>query len=317
MRWGFVGWTALLQLVAVEVVAQTPTVRVARYRGDKQCAISYTFDDGLRDQYTLAAPQLEKLGWRGTFTINGRKIDVAMTKGDTTRFYWQEARDLARRGHEISNHGWEHKKMTRLTPERIRQEIERNDSAIMHHVGKHPRSFCYPYNSKDTLVRRMAEQGRVTSRMYQVAIGRASSQQKMTRWVDRTIAERGWGIGMTHGILSGYDAFKSYADYEQHLQYTKSREAQIWVAPLAEVAAYLAEQEQVTFDRHDKGKQLVLTPHLALDKELYDVPLTLVIEGVNRIKQVRQGKKKLHIQPYGTAFLVEIDPHGRAITIRY
>ena len=36
------------------------SIYVARYKGDKACAISYTFDDGLAEQYTLAAPQLEK-----------------------------------------------------------------------------------------------------------------------------------------------------------------------------------------------------------------------------------------------------------------
>ena len=34
------------------------SIYVARYKGDKACAISYTFDDGLAEQYTLAAPQL-------------------------------------------------------------------------------------------------------------------------------------------------------------------------------------------------------------------------------------------------------------------
>lgn len=42
-------------------------VYVARYKQDKACAISYTFDDGLAEHYTLVAPQLEKRGFRGTF----------------------------------------------------------------------------------------------------------------------------------------------------------------------------------------------------------------------------------------------------------
>ena len=33
-------------------------VSVAKYRHDKVCAISYTFDDGLAEHYTLAAPPL-------------------------------------------------------------------------------------------------------------------------------------------------------------------------------------------------------------------------------------------------------------------
>jgi peptidoglycan/xylan/chitin deacetylase (PgdA/CDA1 family) len=51
------------------------SIYVARYKGDKACAISYTFDDGLAEQYTLAAPQLEKRGFRGTFCVNGAKVN--------------------------------------------------------------------------------------------------------------------------------------------------------------------------------------------------------------------------------------------------
>lgn len=59
------------------LVTQEPStpVTIARYKGDKFCAISYTFDDGLKEHYTHAAPQLEKRGFRGTFWINGAKIN--------------------------------------------------------------------------------------------------------------------------------------------------------------------------------------------------------------------------------------------------
>ena len=53
------------------------SIYVARYKGDKACAISYTFDDGLAEQYTLAAPQLEKRGFRGTFCVNGAKVNTS------------------------------------------------------------------------------------------------------------------------------------------------------------------------------------------------------------------------------------------------
>lgn len=36
------------------------TLAIAPYKGDKACAISYTFDDGLAEQYSLVAPQFEK-----------------------------------------------------------------------------------------------------------------------------------------------------------------------------------------------------------------------------------------------------------------
>ena len=41
-------------------------VYVASYQHDKACAITYTFDDGLIEHYTLVAPELEKRGFRGS-----------------------------------------------------------------------------------------------------------------------------------------------------------------------------------------------------------------------------------------------------------
>ena len=61
-------------------------VSVARYRHDKVRAISYTFDDGLAEALYTVAPQLEQRGFRGTFFINGSKVnkDERHIK-DTTR----------------------------------------------------------------------------------------------------------------------------------------------------------------------------------------------------------------------------------------
>ena len=64
-------YLALVLSGAVHAVGQE--VYVARYKGDKACAISYTFDDGLAEHYTLVAPQLERRGFRGTFFINGSR----------------------------------------------------------------------------------------------------------------------------------------------------------------------------------------------------------------------------------------------------
>ena len=63
--------------IAMEAVAKVvpelaPYVRhhdsevyVADYKDDKQCAVSYTFDDGLEEHYTLVFPEMEKVGFKG------------------------------------------------------------------------------------------------------------------------------------------------------------------------------------------------------------------------------------------------------------
>ena len=59
-----------LSCAASSQAAETaPVARIAKFDGDRAAAISYTFDDGLRDQYTLAVPMLNEVGFKGTFFI--------------------------------------------------------------------------------------------------------------------------------------------------------------------------------------------------------------------------------------------------------
>ena len=65
-----------------------------------QCAISLTFDDGMRSQLDVAVPRLEERGFCGTFYVNPR--------GDA----WLEAlvpwQSVQAAGHEIGNHTMAH-----------------------------------------------------------------------------------------------------------------------------------------------------------------------------------------------------------------
>lgn len=105
--------------------------KVAKYKGDKSAAISYTFDDGLVEHYTLVAPHLEKLNFRGTFWINGSRVNEnAQLVKDSTRVTWGQLKEMSDKGHEISNHGWAHKNFSKFPIEEIRLDIQKNDSAI-------------------------------------------------------------------------------------------------------------------------------------------------------------------------------------------
>lgn len=48
---------------------------------------------------------------------------------------------------------------------------------------------------------------RVGTRIRQIDIGSRRNARWLTQWTDSLIANRLWGVGMTHGIVTGYDAF--------------------------------------------------------------------------------------------------------------
>ena len=73
-------------MVATSCAAERWQVSVAKYKDDKTCAISYTFDDGLKEHYTMVGPEFEKRGMRATFFINGNSINKDEAHiTDTTR----------------------------------------------------------------------------------------------------------------------------------------------------------------------------------------------------------------------------------------
>jgi hypothetical protein len=90
-------------------------VRIARFADDRPAAISYTFDDNLREQYTVALPMLNEVGFKGTFFViagktaetpeEGAKKQVdPNVRGKWGGISWPELKKMADEGQEIGSH---------------------------------------------------------------------------------------------------------------------------------------------------------------------------------------------------------------------
>ena len=305
--------SAICILLTLSVEAQEVKVSVADYKDGKDCATSFTFDDGNKDNFTIAAPELEKRGWRGTFWLNGAKMSGEV-KAKKTTMTWDDARALHQRGHEISNHGWNHKKLTKIPFEAAVREVEKNDSAIFANVGVRPTTFCYAYNAKNPEIVAMVMKGRVGSRTRQYAFGECSSDVQLRQRMDKAVVSRDWAVWMTHGITRGYDHFTDPSRYTSFLDYVKEREDRIWVGTFREVAAYIAERDDVKLDREVRGRKLYVTPSLDLDPMLYDMPLTMIVEDATKVK-ARQGGKRLEVKCRDGRHYFDFNPYGGPIIL--
>ena len=292
-------------------------VSVAKYRHDKVCAISYTFDDGLAEHYTLAAPQLEQRGFRGTFFINGSKVnkDERHIK-DTTRVTWPQLKEMAEKGHEISNHGWAHRNFAKFPFEVLKEDILKNDSAIYAHVGVMPRTYAYPNNTKQGEAMAFVARNRVGTRLKQRSVGSKRTARDLEKWMETLIKTGDWGVGMTHGLTYGYDAFGYPQRLWEHWEQVKANEDKIWVGTFHEVVSYLKEREAIRLTVTEKKNKLHVVPELPLDKELFTEPLTMVVEGGTMKKvSARQGKKKLSVQLRSDKAFFDFDPFGGEIIV--
>lgn len=291
-------------------------VYVAKYKHDKECAISYTFDDGLVEHYTVVFPELEKRGFNGTFWICGYYTEQGMS-AKVPRMTWSQLKKMSDKGHEISNHSWSHKKMSRLPLGQIKEEIEKNDSAIYANIGTIPVTYCYPYNYKPDTIFQVASLNRVATRVKQFSIGGwKSSPERLTIWLESLLKNRDWGVSMTHGINYGYDAFKSPELFWEHLDKVKSMEEKIWVGTFREVASYIKEREKIQLRVSDEKDGLVITPELKLDKKLFTESLTMVVKGQKtKGVSVIQDRKQLPANVLGDKIIFDFNPYNGPIKV--
>ena len=299
--------------VCLSANSQETKVSVSRFKDGKACASSFTFDDGTRDNYTIAAPELERLGWRGTFWLNCSKLQGEI-HGKPNKMTWDDVCDLHARGHEVSNHGWEHKNLKNISYEEAVAEIHKNDSALFAHTGVMPTTFCYPYNAKNDEIVALASKGRVGTRTFQFSFGQRSNDEKSRTRIENAIKDGTWAVWMTHGITEGYDYFEDQSRFFSFLQYVKEREAHIWVATFREVAAYIAERDAVQLSEQKKGKNIYVVPSCDLDPSLYDMPLTMCVAGETRVRVWQDGHRLPVLTKDGNSYF-DFNPYGGRIRV--
>ena len=100
--------------------------------------ISLTFDDGPNSSTTpVVLDLLKKYNAKATFFVIGQNIE-----GNE----WILQRMKAE-GHEIANHTWSHPNLTKLSPDTIRQEVEKTQVTIEKAVGQRSRLVRPPYGA--------------------------------------------------------------------------------------------------------------------------------------------------------------------------
>ncbi len=292
------------------------SIRIADYKDGRTCAVSLTFDDGMKEHYTIVAPELEKRGFRGTFWLCGAWIP-AEAHHDTTHITWAEAAEMAGKGHEMSNHAWSHPNLTTLSEEELRTEITRNDKAIQDNIGIKPTTFCFPYNAFNEEIIAIAMEGRVGARLKEFWLGgQHSPKEYLEKQISDALESGSWITGMTHGINYGYDCYENPAEFTDFLDYLKSLEGDIWIAPFREVAVYRKAASETSLKIETSGRVITVTPALNLDPDLYQGPLTLEMTAEGKGVKAEQDGKVLEATVRGDKITLDFNPFGGAVTIR-
>jgi peptidoglycan/xylan/chitin deacetylase (PgdA/CDA1 family) len=348
MKW----LTAVLVLAWVAVSgsraqSQSPSVTIARWPGDRVAAISLTFDDAMKTQLDNVGPILKKHHLTGTFFVTTGKSDWSDRKKE-----WQQ---LAADGNEIGNHTVNHPCLLKeivphsqsYTPEMMEAEVKGAAEEIAKTIPSHRGlTFAYPcgnmsFGPTQDRTRNQALFVTYVSRYSFAARGYGAggpeSPEEMNilaipdlgptvgkdfssllEMAKPAISGKNWGVFCFHGVGGEWLSIKTgtldeLAGYfEQH--------PEIWTAPLGDVVRYIQERDalQSKIKQYDDGSFDVLLSW-PLEKQVYDLPLTLRIEMPSEWKTASatvNGKPLTTLfrhEDKGQIVLVNIGPATEAV----
>lgn len=137
-------YIAVNELLVNEAFKEEPVEEPKPQEQEERKQIVLTFDDGPNDKSTVdILAILQKYDVKATFFVLGQN---AVKHPNIVKMMHEQ-------GHEIANHSWSHKNLTKLTPAQMHAEMDRTSNAIFEAIGAYPTAYRPPYGAIDDSVR--------------------------------------------------------------------------------------------------------------------------------------------------------------------
>lgn len=118
-----------------------PVINIEPIECAKKACVALTFDDGPEEPFTSQLLDvLHSKQVAASFFVVGFKAAAQPTL--IKRIYLE--------GHDVENHSWDHADFTKLTPERIKEEVQQTQDAIMAAGIPAPTMFRPPYGKRNS-----------------------------------------------------------------------------------------------------------------------------------------------------------------------
>lgn len=322
--------TTLACLVACQTTNQNANsanhqCEIATWKNFATAAVSYTFDDNLPNQFTIAAPMLEKYGFRGSF------YPIVSTVDD-----WQVLQKCANEGHEIGSHTFTHLALSQLSADSLEYELSYSKELINQNISD---SQCctmvYPYcNMPDTAaVARHYIAARICDKRIEPStpnnyfaissfgIGSESEYndaQSIIKIFDTAYNQGGWCVLLLHEIEEGF-GYSPYstAALDSTMNYLASNQNKFWVGTFGDVVKYTRERDNTKIEliaENDTEKTFSFTNNLS---NIYNIAISvrcpLPQKWTNAIAKQDQKEIETHINDGYIYF--EVKPNGGNVTI--
>ena len=267
------------------------------YNGNK-AALTMTFDDGY-DVGTgiIVSDIFEKFGFRGTMMLG-----PCFLGADGIIDRWNKV--FARGFLDVGCHGYNHKEPTTLDPSEYEREIK---DAIMFLREKFPTqrvlTFATPFahinnsykdylkdyvignrlegNNTNVYLGKDLDFDRYTVNAY--SVNKTSTMSKIQSAVEYAVEKGGWMVELYHCVLENAvnSTDISLSSFQYHCDYLYANyHDTIWFATFEEVFIYAEELKHTAVKYTDCDRETMtfkVTPDGTLDKDLYNIPLSVQI----------------------------------------
>jgi len=250
----------------------------------KNCAISYTFDDGCANQFTTAIPMFDEFGYKLTlFTVTGWGPN------------WTKLQSVAKNGHEIANHTATHSNLSSTTIAAQKTDIETANNLINKNIsGQNCITLATPYCAKgnDSLAAQYFIavrgcqgfiEGKTPASFYNVSSVICGDQglNKVKDYktkADQVASSKGWLVYLFHGLDNDGSYSPAASDtIKKSLEYLKENDSKFWVNTFGNVARYIKERNCASVTETSVTETTIaisITDTLS-NNEIFNYPLTI------------------------------------------
>ena len=275
---------------------------ITHFQGNKNGAVSITFDDGYASQATIGVPLLNARNIKGTFFM-------VTASWALNNIPWDTLNQMANQGHEIGGHTVDHYDLTSITESDLRWQLSESQRLINLNIpAQSCVSFAYPYGLSNETVRS------VTGEYYFAARGTGSPEGGYLNYYEdgpnwRAVNFLNVGSRNSDNInIPDIDFYLNAAEerhawfsihfhtiqnataFGQLLDHLLTRN--VWIGTFGSVVRYMRERLASTVNiLSESNTEIKLNLTNSLDHSIYIEPLTIrsTIPPHWRKVQVQQG----------------------------
>jgi oligosaccharide reducing-end xylanase len=263
-----------------------PPYQVGTWQGFRQGAVTFTFDDDLPNQYSIAVPMFNAKGFKMTlFTVTTWLPEHS----------WAPVQTAASYGHEVASHTVAHSDLSTASAATVSNEMLNSQSGINANVtGQKCLTLAYPFC-------KLPADESVVSNYYIAARGCSGhlvpptppdfmnissfvcGSQGLLQFsaikakADAAAAAGSWCVYLIHAIDNdkGYSPLPG-ATLQASLDYLSTNQSKFWVETFGHVVCYIRERNAASVvETANTGDRITLQVTDNLDDSIYNHPITL------------------------------------------